>query len=420
MKVKDVMSTHVEFVSKDTKVKDVASLIFGRGINGLPVCDGKKVIGFITEGDIISKLYPSMGEYMQDPVHEGDFESMEEKVSQVFEFRADKIMSHSVILVNPETPLLKAQSMMITKNIGRIGVVDEENNLIGMITKGDIFSALVGDRVAFTENEDYNDWLSKTYYAAVDIEDRMSHEIPDLVKLFSEHKVRNVIDIGCGTGDHVIELARKGLSVIGVDRSLDMIKEANKRKLKLSKAQMANLNFYFGETQPILSRLDVSFDAAIFMGNTISHNPKNLEKLIEKSSGYLSSKGVMVLQITNFEKVIKTKERFLSFEFAKLKNGIEREYCFLEFYDMPNLQDKTILKTFAILRSGANRWKWIGVRNSTMAYTTKEIMEKILRKNGFSKISFYGGSFDGKRWDYLFRKPFKPLESDWLNIVATR
>ena len=55
-----------------------------------------------------------------------------------------------------------------------------------------------------------------------------------------------------------------------------------------------------------------------------------------------------------------------------------------------------------------------------MAYNNKESVGKVLRKNGFSKMSFYGGSFDGKHWDFLFRKPFKSLESDWLNIIAAK
>ena len=80
MKVSDVMSTSIDYVSTNTKVRDVCRLIFGRGINGVPVCKEKKVIGLISERDILSKFYPSMQEYMEDPLHEGNFEKMEEKV----------------------------------------------------------------------------------------------------------------------------------------------------------------------------------------------------------------------------------------------------------------------------------------------------------------------------------------------------
>lgn len=420
MKVADVMSIHVDYVSKDTKIKNVSLLIFGRGINGVPVCEGKKVVGFITEKDIISRFYPSEKEYIDDPFREGNFELMEEKASEIFSMTAEKVMSKKVTVVKADTQLLHAQSLMFVNRVGRLPVVDDKGNLIGIISNGDIFNTLVGDRLSFTEDEDYNDWLSKTYYASVDVEGRLKHEMPDLMKVFSEKKVRNILDVGCGTGDHIIELARRGYKSVGTDRSLDMIKEAVKRKLKLSKTQMKNVTLFYGETEPILGKLKTNFDAITFMGNTISHNPHTFEKLIKTSSQYLTSKGVMVFQITNFEKVIKAKKRFLSFGFAKLKNGVEKEYGFLEFYDLPNLRKKTILKTFAILRSNNNRWKWVGVRNNTMAYITKESIEKILKENGFSKVSFYGGSFDGRNWDYLFRKPFKPLESDWLNVVAER
>ena len=60
MKVSDVMSKQVDFVSTNTSVKDVCRLIFGRGINGVPVCKGKKVVGFVTERDILSKFYTSI------------------------------------------------------------------------------------------------------------------------------------------------------------------------------------------------------------------------------------------------------------------------------------------------------------------------------------------------------------------------
>ncbi|OGH39132.1 MAG: hypothetical protein A3B44_01770 [Candidatus Levybacteria bacterium RIFCSPLOWO2_01_FULL_38_21] len=421
MKVADAMSRHVDHILPDTKVKDVCLLIFGRGINGVPVCKNKKVIGFITERDILSQFYPSLDEYAQDPFREGDFEGMEKKVHDIFEMTSDKIMSINVTRVTPQTPLLRAQSLMFIEKVGRLPVVDKNGNLIGIISKGDIFRALVGDRLLFTENEDYNDWLSKTYYQAVDTEDRLSHEIPDLLKVFTQHKVKTILDIGCGTGDHSIDLARRGFSVVGIDRSQGMIRESNKRKQVLSKEALGRLKFYRGSFEDIESRFTESFDAALILGNTLSHNPHKCQELIKQTVKHLSEHGVLILQITNFDKVIKVKNRLLSFNFARLLEEPTKEYVFLEFYDLPIERQRTILKTFAILVSdGGKIWKTRGVRNSLMAYNNKESVGKVLRGNGFSKISFYGGAFDGRHWDFLFRKPFRVLESDWLNVIAVR
>lgn len=420
MKVADVMSKHVDFVSSDTKVKDVALLIFGRGINGVPVCKGKKVVGLIAERDILAQFYPSLADFAQDPFREGNFEGMEEKVDEIFELPAEKIMSRSITTVTPNTPILRAQSLMFINKIGRLPVIDSRKNLVGIIAQGDIFRTAVGNRLIFTENEDYNDWLSKTYYASVDIKDRLSHEIPDLVKVFIKQKVKSVIDIGCGTGDHSIDLAGKGYEVVGLDRSEEMIKESKKRKEVLSRDSLRKLLFLHGGFDELEGRFTRPFDGAIIMGNTISHNPHDVSKVLKETTRLLRDEGVLVLQITNFDKVISVGNRLLNFSFA-VPAGENKEHAFLEFYDKPNLKERTILKTFAILTNdGGKRWKLSGVRNSLMAYTNKQIIKDMLKKLGYKKIDFYGGSFDGRHWDYLFRKEFKPLESDWLNVVAVK
>lgn len=109
MKVINAMSKKVDSVSPKTKVKEISKLIFLHHINGVPVTKGKKVIGFITERDILHQFYPSMQEYMEDTVNEANFEKMEKKISRIFEMTADKIMSKHVVAVHPEAPLLEAQ-----------------------------------------------------------------------------------------------------------------------------------------------------------------------------------------------------------------------------------------------------------------------------------------------------------------------
>lgn len=418
MKVADVMSKQVDYVTTETTVEQASLIIFGRGINGLPVCKGRKLVGFITEKDIVSEFFPSMQEYMEDPVHGRDFEEMEKKASEILALKTENIMSKNPTIITADTPLLRAQSLMFTKKVGRLPVVDKKGNLVGIISKSDIFRVLVGDKLLFTENADYNDWLSKTYYAAVDWENRLHYEMSDLLKVFNANKVKTIVDIGCGTGEHSIELARAGFTTIGIDRSKSMIKEANKRRNVLPDQTKQKVKFYEDDIENFLLKFRADFDCALFMGNTISHNPHSYQDLIKTMGEHLSENGIMILQITNFEKVLKAQKRLLSFNFARLEDA--EEYAFLEFYDLPDKRDKTILKTFAILRSHGKRWKWVGVRNSLMAYSTKDSIKKTLKAAGFSHIQVYGSSFDGRSWDYLFRKPFKPLESDWLVVVAKK
>src|SRR3989344_8361539 len=242
MKVSDVMSTSIDYVSTNTKVRDVCRLIFGRGINGVPVCKEKKVIGLISERDILSKFYPSMQEYMEDPLHESNFEEMEDKVEHIFSLTADKIMSRNITTVTPDTPLLRAQSMMFINKVGRLPVIDKKGKLVGMITKGDIFRAAVGDRIPFSEEAEYHDWQAKHYDIITDWSKRLNNEIPDLSSLFKKNKIKNVIDIGYGTGEHDIALAKEGFNVLGIESSQLMSKEAEKKTEKLPKDIRKRLN----------------------------------------------------------------------------------------------------------------------------------------------------------------------------------
>jgi len=419
MKVSDVMSKQVDYVGPNDKVEKVALLIFGRGVNGIPVVEGKKLVGMITENDILQKFFPTISELVEDTVHETNFEAMEEKASAIMSLPVSQIMSKKLTTVKLNTPLLRAQSLMKVRDIGRLPIVDEEGRLVGIVSKGDIFRSLIGGKLLFTENEDYNDFLSKTYYSTVDWEDRLKKEIPDLIKLLEKHKVKTVLDVGCGTGDYSIELAKRGYVVVGTDRSHPMIVEANRRKVGLSSKQYGNVHFWNKDTQDYLYEMDIKFDAILVMGNALSHNPENYRQLIKRMAESLSDDGVMVFQTTNFEKVLKTKGRIWNINFVPVNDELIREYCFIQFYDKPD-RNRTILKTFAILASDGKRWKWSGIRNSLMAYTDEARIKSILKNEGFTKIETHGGSFDGRHWDYLFRKPFKPLESDWLNVIASK
>lgn len=147
MKVKNAMSRKVDYTTPKARVKEVSKLIFEHHINGLPVLKGKRLVGFITERDILTQFYPSMKEYMEDTVNEANFEKMEKKISSIFEMTADKIMTRRLVTVTPETPLLKAQSLMFMHKVGRLPVVDGRRHLVGIIAKGDIFKYLVGKRI---------------------------------------------------------------------------------------------------------------------------------------------------------------------------------------------------------------------------------------------------------------------------------
>ncbi|MGB9694427.1 MAG: class I SAM-dependent methyltransferase [Caldisericaceae bacterium] len=71
----------------------------------------------------------------------------------------------------------------------------------------------------------------------------------------------SVIDIGCGTGSLVFELASKCSKVVGLDASSKMIDFANTRS---SMEQLRNVSFVHGGLEYLASVNDLEFDYAIF------------------------------------------------------------------------------------------------------------------------------------------------------------
>lgn len=418
MRVADVMQKDVDFVSVETNVEETARLIFGRGINGVPVLKEKKVVGFVTERDILAKFYPTIQEYIEDTVHASNFEEMEEKVEEIFNLPVEKIMSKDPVLIAASAPLLRAQSLMFIHKVGRLPAVDDEKNLVGIISKGDIFRALVGQKIPYAVDEEYHDWVSKYYDLINPWRTRLGYEIPDLTSLFHQEKVKKVLDVGCGTGEHEIALAKKGFYVVGLERSTLMLKTANEKWNKLPKDLKKRIEFIKGEYLEILKLKNWQFDAAIFMGNALPHNAEDYKEVLRTASESLLPKNsFLVLQIANFQKIFKTSKRLQDFNIApQLFDEKEKEYAFLEFYDPPRKHKDNFTLNMAIFNFDGKRWGPKGFNNTPIANINQENLKPILEKLDFKEISFYGS----KLWGPLFSQPFDPLKSDWLNIVAKR
>src|SRR3954470_1091609 len=56
MKVKDVMTKSVEFVLPDSGVQEAAAKMQALNVGPMPVCEGTKVVGMLTDRDIVVRL----------------------------------------------------------------------------------------------------------------------------------------------------------------------------------------------------------------------------------------------------------------------------------------------------------------------------------------------------------------------------
>jgi ubiquinone/menaquinone biosynthesis C-methylase UbiE len=77
-----------------------------------------------------------------------------------------------------------------------------------------------------------------------------------------EYERERVLDLGCGTGHYVLELARAGFDAVGIDFAEGMLQKAREKATRLPRAQGA-VAFEWGDLNQGLAFPDDSFDHAI-------------------------------------------------------------------------------------------------------------------------------------------------------------
>lgn len=144
MKVRDVMSKNVVSISHSTPFRDVWKVIFSSRVNAVPVVDQKKrLLGIITKDDVLTSLYPDYKDVVEDFLSITDFEDMENRISTLGNKKVKEIMCTRVIHTREDTPIMRALSRMIVRQVSQLPVITEANVVVGIITKGDIFKSII-------------------------------------------------------------------------------------------------------------------------------------------------------------------------------------------------------------------------------------------------------------------------------------
>lgn len=148
MQVSDIMNKEVVSIEPSAKIIEVADLLRQKGFNGVPVVENGKVLGMITEADLVSRgptsfHIPSLikvfhelklEKYVREKP-EGDFRS-------IFEADAKSIMNPDFVAVSPETEITALIKIFQEKHINPIPVIDRENNLVGIVSLSDIMNLI--------------------------------------------------------------------------------------------------------------------------------------------------------------------------------------------------------------------------------------------------------------------------------------
>ena len=138
LKVKDLMTKDVITVSPDMTVKDAANMLFERNISGLPVVDSEnRIVGMITEKDIIKMALPSYFDDVGSLSFLPSFEPFDKRLAQADKILVKDIMRKEVVTTTEDENIVEVARLMVVKLARRIPVV-RDKKLIGIIARSDI------------------------------------------------------------------------------------------------------------------------------------------------------------------------------------------------------------------------------------------------------------------------------------------
>ena len=117
MKISDIMSRDVQVARPEDTLRDAAETMARIDVGSLPVCDGRRLLGIVTDRDIVVRgLAKGLGP------DSGVTQVMTEGVEYCFE----------------DDDLVEVSDKMAASQIRRIPVVDRDRNLVGIVSLGDV------------------------------------------------------------------------------------------------------------------------------------------------------------------------------------------------------------------------------------------------------------------------------------------
>ena len=132
MLVKNWMSKEVITVDADDSMQDAIYILQEQNINILPVMENGNVVGIITDRDL-KKASPSDATTLD----------MHELLFLISKIKVRDLMKKPVYTIQPDLTIEEAAAVLLEKKISGLPVVDEKNQLVGIITRGDIFRVII-------------------------------------------------------------------------------------------------------------------------------------------------------------------------------------------------------------------------------------------------------------------------------------
>ncbi len=143
---RDIMTAPVITADPEMSVKDLAALFRDKRIGGVPVVEDGKLVGIATEGDLMALdadvQFPHYFELFDSVIYLGSQKKFKKQLEKAAAATVRQLMTEDVKTVAPDDQAKKAANLMHHHKFDRVPVVDENDAVVGLITRHDIMKLL--------------------------------------------------------------------------------------------------------------------------------------------------------------------------------------------------------------------------------------------------------------------------------------
>jgi CBS domain-containing protein len=165
MRVADVMTREVRTAPPETTLKEVALILAELRVSGLPVVEAGRVVGVVSEADILAK------ERGESPARSGLLglllDDGADLAAKLQARTAGEAMTSPAVTIGPMRSVAEAAGRMIDERVNRLPVVDEDGAIVGIVTRADLVRAFVRSDEEITR-EIKDDLILRTLWISSD------------------------------------------------------------------------------------------------------------------------------------------------------------------------------------------------------------------------------------------------------------
>jgi len=148
LKVKDIMTTDVVTVTKETTVMELAGIFANRHLSSLPVlAQNGDLIGIVTETDLVEQdknlHIPTVISIFDWVIYLESDKKFEKELKKMTGRAVGDIYSAELLTVSPETSIADVADLLSSRKINALPVV-EGKKLVGIVSRIDLIRSMAG------------------------------------------------------------------------------------------------------------------------------------------------------------------------------------------------------------------------------------------------------------------------------------